>query len=65
MNIKSDYTKILLKSSFLTGCIPSMYIKFIDIDKKTKLNGDVKGVEGGVGYPGSWMVGSIEQIFYP
>ena len=65
MNIKSDYTKILLKSSFLTGCIPSMYIKFIDIDKKTKLNGDVKGVEGGVGYPGSWKVGSIEQIFYP
>ena len=42
-----------------------MYIKFIDIDKKTKLNGDVKGVEGGVGYPGSWKVGSIKQILYP
>ena len=65
MNIKSDYTKILLKSSPLTGCIPSIYIKFIGIDKKTKLIGDVRGMEGGVGYPRSRNFGSIEQIFYP
>ena len=65
MNIKSDYTKILLKSSSLTGCIPSIYIKFIGIDKKTKLNGDVRGMEGGVGYPRSRKFGSIELIFYP
>ena len=60
MNIKSENTKILLLiHSFLTDCILRIYVKFIGIGKKTKLNGDVRGVEGDICHPRCWKVSAI------
>lgn len=43
--------KSLPKCSFLTSCMLCIYIQFIGTGKKTKLNWDVRGEEGGGHHP--------------